>query len=91
MIMIDDSYLNKLGVIQDPEYRAYMSTQIVDLLNMRVANRVAELLDDNILNEIMSLPDGRKMAWLESNIPDFKDIVDEELRAIIDDMKAVMP
>lgn len=89
--MIDDSYLNKLGVIQDPEYRAYMSTQIVDLLNMRVANRVAELLDDNILNEIMSLPDGRKMAWLESNIPDFKDIVDEELRAIIDDMKAVMP
>lgn len=89
--MIDDSYLNKLGVVQDPEYRAYMSTQIVDLLNMRVANRVAELLDDSILNEMMSLPDGRKMSWLENNIPDFKDIVDEELKAIIDDMKAVMP
>lgn len=90
-MIIDENYLNKLGVIQDPEYRAYMSGQIVDLLNMRVANRVAEVLDDSALNEMMSLSDGRKMSWLENNIPDFKDIVDDELKAIIDDMKAVMP
>lgn len=88
---IDDSYLDKLGAIKNGEYREYLGEKVLDLLNARLANRVMELLDDSQLNEMISTPDNRKMSWLEKNVPNFENIIGEELESIIVDMKAVMP
>lgn len=89
--IIDDNYLNQLDVIKNGEYRDYLGGQILQLLNMRVANRVTEILDDNQVNQLMSLPEGRRMNWLQTNMENFDGIVSEELNGIITDMKAVMP
>lgn len=88
---IDDSYLDKLGAVKNGEYREYLGEKVLDLLNARLANRVMELLDDSQLNEMISTPDNRKMSWLEKNVPNFENIIGEELESIIVDMKAVMP
>lgn len=89
--IIDDNYLNQLNVIKNGEYRDYLGGRISQLLNIRVANRVTEILDDNQVDQLMSLPDDQRMNWLQTNIANFDSIVDEELNGIITDMKAVMP
>lgn len=89
--IIDNDYLDKLGVINNPGYREFISEQVVQLLNMRVANRVAEILSDEQLREMTATLDGRKMIWLENNVPNFEDIVGEELKGIVTDIQAVMP
>jgi hypothetical protein len=89
--LVDDSYLDKIGIIKDAEYRSYISNKVLELLNMQVANRIAEIIDENQLREMTSLPDGRKADWLENNIPDFKNFVQEELENIVTHLKAVTP
>lgn len=88
---IDDAYLDQLGIMKDDQIREYMSDQMVALLNIRMANRLSEIMNDSQMNEFMSLSDDRKNWWLEQNISGYKNLIAEELRAIVSDIKAVMP
>jgi hypothetical protein len=88
---IDDSYLDKLGVIKDGEYRDYISTRVLENLNTRLANRLTELLNDDQLKELLSLPEGRRIMWIENNVPNFESVVKEELDNIVDFIKSVTP
>lgn len=88
---IDNAYLDQLGVLKDDQIRDYMGDQIVALLNIRMANRLSEIMSDAQMNEFMSLSDSRKNWWLEHNIHGYKHIISEELKAIVSDIKAVMP
>lgn len=88
---INDAYLDQLGIMKDDQIREYMSDQMVALLNIRMANRISEIMNDSQMNEFMSLSDDRKNWWLEQNISGYKNLIAEELRAIVSDIKAVMP
>jgi len=89
--LIDDSYLDKLGIIKDGEYRDYIGSRLLENLNMRLANRITEILDDNQLKELLSLPEGRRINWIENNVSGFESIVKEELDGIVAFIKSVMP
>lgn len=88
---IDDNYLDSLGIIKDAEYRQYIGEKLLSLLNMRMAIRVSEVLDDNEIQNLMSMNENRRMNWIEHNVSGFKQMIEEELSEIMRSLKAVLP
>lgn len=90
MIRIDDSLLQELGLINLPkEERDALLRHIYETLEMRVGMRLAERMSDQQLDEFEAfLPDEQAgtpgddagaLKWLETNFPDYKQVVADEL------------
>ncbi len=84
MIRIDDTLLEELGLLALPkEERDKLLKQIYDTLEMRVGMRLAERMTDAQLDEFEKFIDGNDeagaMKWLETNFPDYKQVVADEL------------
>lgn len=84
MIRIDDTLLEEIGLISLPKAdRDQMLRQIYETLEMRVGMRLAERMSDQQLDEFERFIDTNDEAgalkWLESNFPDYKQVVADEL------------
>lgn len=96
MIRIDDSLLEEIGLISLPKQeRDQMLRQIYETLEMRVGMRLAERMTDQQLDEFERFIDTNDEAgalkWLESNFPDYKQVVADELEKLKTEIKADAP
>lgn len=93
MIQIDDSLLQELGLISLPKAeRDALLTQIYETLEMRVGMKLAERMTDQQLDEFEAfLPNEQTgspgdeagaLRWLETNFPDYKQVVASELEQL---------
>jgi len=92
MIRIDDSLLEEIGLIALPKAeRDQLLRQIYETLEMRVGMRLAERMTDQQLDEFEAFIDTNDEAgalkWLETNFPDYKDVVASELDKLKGEIK----
>jgi hypothetical protein len=92
MIRIDDTLLEEIGLITLPKAeRDQLLKQIYDTLEMRVGMRLAERMSDQQLDEFERFIDTNDesgaLAWLESNFPDYKQVVADELEKLKSEIK----
>jgi len=92
MIRIDDTLLEEIGLISLPKQdRDQMLRQIYETLEMRVGMRLAERMTDQQLDEFERFIDTNDEAgalkWLESNFPDYKQVVADELEKLKAEIK----
>jgi len=92
MIRIDDTLLEEIGLIALPkEERDQLLRQIYETLEMRVGMRLAERMTDQQLDEFERFIDTNDEAgaltWLETNFPDYKQVVASELEKLKGEIK----
>lgn len=92
MIRIDDTLLEEIGLIALPKQdRDQLLRQIYETLEMRVGMRLAERMTDQQLDEFERFIDTNDEAgalkWLETNFPDYKQVVADELEKLKGEIK----
>ncbi len=84
----------------DLGFRSLTRSQVTDVLNelmdtleLRVGTRLSEALDSNQLARFERIVDGRDeasaLAWLQQNIPNYREVVRNEYDYILDALRAV--
>jgi hypothetical protein len=96
MIRIDDSLLEELGLIALPKAdRDQLLKQIYETLEMKVGMRLAERMSDQQLDEferfIDTSDEAGALKWLETNFPDYKQVVADELEKLKLEIKRDSP
>lgn len=95
-LKLDNDLLNDLGLagLSEDDKRA-MLQQIRDTLEMRVGTRLAEQMSDQQLDEferfVESQDDAGALNWLETNFPNYKDVVNEEFDKLQAEIKQAAP
>jgi predicted RNA-binding Zn ribbon-like protein len=87
MFKLDDNFLHQLGLGGLPvDEKNRMLAHIYETLEMRVGMRLAEQMTDEQLDEFEGFIDTNDEAgalkWLETNFPDYKQVVAEELEKL---------
>lgn len=87
MLKIDDSLLQQLGLSSLPvEDKRGLLTHIYETLEMRVGMRLADQMTNEQLDEFEmyfeAKDDAGAFKWLETNFPNYKDIVNEEFEKL---------
>lgn len=96
MFKLDDNFLKELGLGSLPAAeKNKMLSHIYETLEMRVGVRLASGMTDAQLDEFESYINNNDEAgalkWLESNFPNYKDVVAEELNKLREEVKASAP
>lgn len=83
MLKIDNNLLQDIGLAALPEgEKNSLLKHIYETLEMRVGMRLADQMSNEQLDEFEryfeAKDDAGAFAWLESNFPNYKDIVQEE-------------
>ncbi|MCB0214043.1 MAG: hypothetical protein KDJ52_32195 [Anaerolineae bacterium] len=90
---IDNKFLEELGLgaLGEEEKKA-MVAQIVETLEMRVGTKLAAELTDAQLLEFEQLMEAKDqegaLRWLETNSPNYKDVVKNELETLKSEIKS---
>jgi predicted RNA-binding Zn ribbon-like protein len=84
MFKLDDNFLTSVGLAAlPPEDKKKMLAHIYETLELRVGTRLASNMSDSQLDEFEKLMDTNDEAgaltWLETNVPNYKDVVAAEL------------
>lgn len=87
MLKIDDNLLQELGLHTLPvDERNKLLSQIYETLELRVGMKLAENMSDEQLDEFEKFIDTNDEAgalkWLESNFPNYKQVVADELEKL---------
>jgi len=96
MIKLDDNLLQELGLGSLPaaEKDKFLK-HIYETLEMRVGTRLAERMSDQQLDEFETFIDSKDDAgafhWLETNFPNYKEVVAEEFEKLKGEIKTVAP
>lgn len=102
MFKLDDNLLRELGLgALPPQEKNRMLAHIYETLEMRVGMRLAEGMSDQQLNEFEQLmplqtdtDEAKKqkeqdaLKWLETNFPNYKQVVADELEKLKAEIKA---
>ncbi len=94
MIKLDDDLLQELGLAALPahEKNAFLR-HIYETLEKRVGTRLAERMTNEQLDEfevfIEKQDDTGAFGWLESNFPNYKEVVAEEFNKLKSEVKSV--
>lgn len=93
MFKLDDNLLKELGLGELPaEEKNKMLAHIYETLEMRVGMRLAEQMTNEQLDEFEGFIDRNDEAgalkWLETNFPDYKQVVADELDKLKNEIKA---
>lgn len=96
MFKLDNNFLVTMGLGNLPvEEKNRLLQMIYERLEMNVGMRLAEKMTDAQLDEFESFIDRNDEAgalkWLESNFPNYKDVVAEELEKLKGEVQAAVP
>ena len=96
MFKLDDNLLQELGLGSlPPAEKNKMLAHIYETLELRVGTRLAEQMSDEQLDEFEVFIDGNDEAgalhWLETNFPDYKDVVAAELEKLKQEIRTQAP
>jgi hypothetical protein len=96
MIKLDDNFLKELGLAELPKDEKHkMLKHIYETLEMRVGVKLASGMTDAQLDEFESYVNSNDEAgalkWLETNFPDYKKVVEEELGKLKNEIKQAAP
>ncbi len=96
MFKLDDNFLNELGLSAlPPADKNKMLAHIYETLEMRVGMRLAEKMSNEQLDEfeayINKNDEAGALKWLETNFPNYKEVVAEELEKLKSEIKQVAP
>jgi hypothetical protein len=96
MFQLDDNLLQELGLGSlPPAEKNKMLGHIYETLELRVGMRLAEQMSDEQLDEFEAFIDRNDesgaLHWLETNFPDYKKVVAEELEKLKGEIKAQAP
>src|SRR5882724_117476 len=96
MIKLDDNLLNELGLqVLPAEEKKKMLAHIYETLEMRVGMKLAEQMSDAQLDEfeqyINRNDEAGALHWLETNFPNYKDVVAAEFEKLKGEVKQVAP
>lgn len=93
MFKLDDNLLRELGLGGlPPAEKNKMLAHIFETLEMRVGMKLAEKMTNEQLDEFEGYIDRNDEAgalkWLETNFPNYKQVVADELEALKEEIKA---
>jgi hypothetical protein len=96
MLRLDNNFLEDLGLAALPDDdKKKMLAHIYETLELRVGMKLAENMSDNQLDEFEKLADANdesgSLKWLETNVPDYKDVVMAELEKLKAEIKTSAP
>jgi predicted RNA-binding Zn ribbon-like protein len=96
MFKLDDNLLHELGLGELPaEEKNKMLAHIYETLEMRVGMKLAEKMSNEQLDEFEGFIDNNDEAgalkWLETNFPNYKQVVADELETLKAEIKAAAP
>ena len=96
MIKLDDNLLNEIGLTAlPPEDKKKMLAHIYETLEMRVGMRLAEQMSDAQLDEFEQFinrnDEAGALHWLETNFPNYKDVVADEFEKLKSEVKQISP
>lgn len=96
MFKLDDNLLRELGLGSLPaEEKNKMLAHIYETLEMRVGMKLAEQMTNEQLDEFESFIDKNDEAgalkWLETNFPNYKQVVADQLEQLKTEIKASAP
>lgn len=96
MIKLDDDLLQELGLAGLPaEEKKKLLAHIYETLEMRVGMKLAEQMSDAQLTEFEQFIDRNDEAgalkWLETNFPNYKDVVASEFERLKGEIRQVAP
>jgi len=96
MFRLDNNFLIELGLGSLPaEEKNKMLAHIYETLEMRVGMKLAEQMSDEQLKEFEAFIDRNDEAgvltWLETNFPNYKQVVADELERLKGEIKQVAP
>jgi hypothetical protein len=96
MLKLDDNFLQDIGLDALPaEEKKKMLVHIYETLELRVGMKLAENMSDVQLDEFEKLAEKNDEAgslkWLETNVPNYKDVVMSELEALKAEIKTTAP
>jgi predicted RNA-binding Zn ribbon-like protein len=96
MIKLDDNLLQELNLgILSPEEKKKMLAHIYETLEMRVGMELAKQMTDAQLNEFEEFinrnDEAGALRWLETNFPNYKDVVAAEFDRLKAEIRQVAP
>lgn len=96
MFKLDDNFLHELGLGTLPAAeKNKMLAHIYETLEMRVGMKLAEQMSNEQLDEFEGFIDRNDEAgalkWLETNFPDYKKVVADELESLKNEIKRAAP
>ena len=96
MFKLDDNLLKELGLGDLPaEEKNRMLAQIYETLELRVGMKLAEQMTNDQLDEFEGYIDRQDEAgalkWLETNFPNYKDVVGQELETLKAEVRTSAP
>lgn len=96
MFKLDNALLEELGLGTLPaDEKNKMLAHIYETLEMRVGMKLAEQMSNEQLDEFEGFIDRNDEAgalkWLESNFPDYKQVVADELEKLKTEIKQAAP
>jgi hypothetical protein len=96
MFRLDDNLLQELGLGSlPPAEKNKMLAHIYETLELRVGMKLAEQMSDAQLDEFEAFIDKNDEAgalkWLETNFPNYKQVVADELEKLKGEIKAQAP
>jgi predicted RNA-binding Zn ribbon-like protein len=96
MIKLDDDLLKELGLdTLPPEEKKKLLAHIYETLEMRVGMKLAEQMTDAQLDEFEQFinrnDEAGALHWLETNFPNYKDVVAAEFEKLKAEVKQSAP
>lgn len=96
MFKLDNAFLEELGLGSlPPVEKNKMLAHIYETLEMRVGMKLAEQMSNEQLDEFESYinrqDEAGALKWLETNFPNYKQVVAEELEKLKAEIKQVAP
>ena len=96
MFKLDDNLLQELGLGSlSPDDKRAMLGHIYETLEMRVGMTLAQQMTNEQLDEFESFIDSNDEAgalkWLETNFPNYKQVVADELEKLKSEIKSQAP
>ena len=96
MFKLDDNFLADIGLATLPaDEKKKMLAHIYETLELRVGMKLAENMSDAQLDEFEKLMDtgneSGALTWLETNVPNYKDVVAAELEVLKSEIKQTAP
>ena len=89
MAVINEEFLQSIGVHLSSEETALLSEHFETTLHERIFREVAESLDQNQAQELLTLldrDDPGVPAWLQANVSELREIVQDEIDILLGEL-----